>query len=293
MGVDGMKELSSPGRWRITLLTENTASKANVLGEHGLAYWIENPEGKCVLFDTGQGKTLFSNADALGVDLKRADAIVLSHGHYDHAGGLERVLELVPETVPLFMHPDARQPKYSVAQGKAGRCISVAYMESRCAQANQGRLFDIGRPTEVVPGLWASGPIPRENDFEDTGGPFYLDQQGGEPDPLHDDQALYFRSAGGLVVVLGCAHSGVVNTLEHLRRVCPDSPVSAVLGGMHLLHAGEERLSRTIEVLSSLNLSLLAPNHCTGHVPIARLAVAFPDAFTPFHAGESLEFEAR
>jgi len=133
------------------------------------------------------------------------------------------------------------------------------------------------KPTEVVDGIFVTGEIPRQNAFEDTGGSFFLDAACARPDTLLDDQALCFDSTEGLVVLLGCAHSGVVNTLEHVRDLAGGRPIHTVLGGMHLHAASPERMEKTIAAFRRLGVQRLAPAHCTGLPALAQLWTAFPD----------------
>jgi 7,8-dihydropterin-6-yl-methyl-4-(beta-D-ribofuranosyl)aminobenzene 5'-phosphate synthase len=128
-------------------------------------------------------------------------------------------------------------------------------------------------------------------DFEDTGGSFFLDHACQQPDPLTDDQAIYFDTTQGTVVVLGCAHAGVINTLYYVRQLTHDRPVHAVLGGMHLINASSERLQWTIEQLRKLGVERLGPAHCTGTAAVAALWNAFPGQCFDCHAGTRLEFE--
>jgi len=118
--------------------------------------------------------------------------------------------------------------------------------------------------TEISPGVAVTGQIPRVSGFEDTAGQFFLDRECQKPDGFLDDQALFLDGRDGLVVVLGCAHAGVVNTLEHLRQVEPDTKIHAVLGGMHLVHAAEARVQQTIDALRRFDIDRIGPAHCTG-----------------------------
>jgi 7,8-dihydropterin-6-yl-methyl-4-(beta-D-ribofuranosyl)aminobenzene 5'-phosphate synthase len=264
----------------LTILAENTARGAGILGEHGLAWWIE-ADGHAILFDTGQGQVLRHNAERLGIDLSRAEAIVLSHGHYDHVGGLEQALALAPRAV-LYLHPAAVEAKYSGSGGgDAARRISTRFVESGAFAAPGREVVVTREPREVVPGVWTTGEIPRLNDFEDTGGPFFLDECRCRADPLLDDQALYFPTPEGAVVILGCAHAGVVNTLVQVERISGCAGIHAVIGGMHLEAASPQRLRRTILRLRELNVQRIAPLHCTG----PRAVVALRNAL-----GERCEF---
>jgi 7,8-dihydropterin-6-yl-methyl-4-(beta-D-ribofuranosyl)aminobenzene 5'-phosphate synthase len=128
-------------------------------------------------------------------------------------------------------------------------------------------------------------------DFEDTGGPFYLDAQCQRPDPLVDDQALFFETPQGTVVLLGCAHAGVINTLRYVLALTDNRPLHAVLGGMHLVHASTERVSRTIEEFKWLGVEMLGPAHCTGRSAVAALSSAFPGQILACNVGSQFEFE--
>jgi 7,8-dihydropterin-6-yl-methyl-4-(beta-D-ribofuranosyl)aminobenzene 5'-phosphate synthase len=143
----------------------------------------------------------------------------------------------------------------------------------------------------VLNGLTVTGTVPRNTDFEDTGGPFFLDAACTRPDPLVDDQAVFFESREGLVVLLGCAHSGVVNTLHYISELTGGKPIHAVLGGMHLVQASPQRLERTIESLRTWHTPLLAPGHCTGMAATAALWNAFPGRCATCHVGTRFEFD--
>jgi 7,8-dihydropterin-6-yl-methyl-4-(beta-D-ribofuranosyl)aminobenzene 5'-phosphate synthase len=192
--------------------------------------------------------------------------------------------------VPIYLHPDAFAPKYSIAPKTAPRSIGIPEV-SRLWLSQQGQqVRQVSQPLELAPGLWLSGAIPRRNAFEDVGGPFYLDPQGTMPDPLMDDMALGLLTAEGLVVLLGCAHAGVVNTLEHFSLLLGHPPIHTVLGGMHLLHASAERLSATMEAFAQLQVKRLGVAHCTGFNAAAALNHRFAGrCFVP-HAGTRLEF---
>jgi 7,8-dihydropterin-6-yl-methyl-4-(beta-D-ribofuranosyl)aminobenzene 5'-phosphate synthase len=248
---------------RITVLVENTAGGRGLLAEHGLSFWIELSSRR-VLFDAGQSDILFHNAHILGIDLNRVDAVVLSHGHYDHLGGLKRMLEIAP-AVPIYLHPRALEAKFACSEGQS-RPIG---MEQDVAQALEQRIrsglgsFTNG-PVEVLPGVWATGEVPRKSALEDVGDRFYLDPACTRPDGLLDDQALVLKAKGDLVVVLGCAHAGVVNTLDYVAALFPDQPIQTIVGGMHLVRASRARIAHTIEAIHRHRVQRIGPAHCTG-----------------------------
>lgn len=275
---------------RITVLVENTVDGQGLLAEHGLAFWIE-AGSRYILFDTGQGGVLVNNAYRLGLSLSRIDTIVLSHGHYDHTGGLADALRGNRPTA-IYAHADALKPKFARNQDGTSRSIGIPDIPQQALDQRRDRLVLIEKPTPLFNGLIATGPVPRVTDFEDTGGPFFLDARCEQPDPLADDQALFFvDSAQGTVVLLGCAHAGVINTLRYVQQLTGGRPIHAVLGGMHLVGASPERLKRTIDELRKMNIDRLGPAHCTGRAATVALWNALPDQCVPCHVGTKFQFD--
>lgn len=267
---------------KITTLVNNTMP-APLKSEHGLSFWIEFA-GKNILFDTGRSDAIIRNAEFLDIDLTKTDIVVLSHGHYDHTGGLCAVLELAPDA-QVYLHPDAARIRYSCHRGKAPKEISMphAACEKLGTLFPKGRIFFTAKPHTIAPNLTITGAIPRTNNFEDTGGPFYLEDDCRSADPLTDDQALLITTPKGLVVILGCSHAGIVNTLNYAASLT-QQPIRTVIGGMHLGSASQDRLSKTIEAIHRFNVQHLIPCHCTGDAAATELQKHFPNAFHAIHS---------
>ena len=272
---------------QMTVLIDNAARGRGLRAEHGLSLWVE-ADGTNILFDTGQGLVLAANADALGVDLPTANAVVLSHGHYDHTGGLPEVLGLL-EQATVYIHPRAFEPKFGRYPDGVGRDIGAPIHDLADIRSHVAQVTTTAGPTQIADGIWVTGEVPRRNDFEDTGGPFFLDQPCTQPDLLIDDQAMYVETAGGTVVFMGCAHAGLVNTLDYISELTAGRNVHAVFGGFHLARASDDRMARTIEALRRYNVQQLGPAHCTGFAASARLLEAFPDRFVTFGTGVQVD----
>lgn len=266
---------------RIAVLVDNEAGTPNLGGEHGLALWVEHRD-KCILFDAGQTDLLTRNAVVLSVPLERADAIVVSHGHYDHTGGLPGVLTRAP-AAPVYLHADALRPRFRLGDGEP-RMIGVD-VETRAALAEHSNVVHPTAPCEITPGIWVSGPIPRVNPWETVEEPFFLDREGRKPDAILDEQALWIETEKGLFIITGCAHAGIVNTIAHAQNHFPGLPIVGVLGGLHLRAATPDRLERTSSCLASLALDQLATGHCTGEAAQEYLANTLDECTSRIHGG--------
>ena len=275
---------------RITVLLENSVHRAGLRAEHGFSAHIRRG-GNSILFDAGQTGLVASNAAALGIDLGGVEAVALSHGHYDHTGGLEAVLDAAPGA-RVFLHPEAFAAKYSRGSDGHARFIGMSGAIAAKVRSRENQVIPTPSPAQIGDGVFVTGEVPRLTWFEDVGGAFFLDAECARPDPLQDDQALVVDLGSELAVVLGCGHAGVVNTLEHARALMGGKPVRAVLGGMHLGSASEHRLEETVRYLQGLDLRLLAPAHCTGWAATARLLQAFPSVCRPADVGARFELPA-
>ena len=271
----------------LQILVDNRA-EGGLESEHGLSMWIE-VDGEYILFDTGTGKIFESNASKLGIDVRIANLLVLSHGHYDHTGGVDRFLQHARQS-HVYCHPGTVMPRYAVRNG-VGTPIHMPH-ESIVAidKLSEKRLHWVQEPLRLNEHIGLTGHIPRKISFEDTGGPFYFDPVGKRPDPIDDDMALWIRTKKGLVVVTGCCHAGVVNTLDYIFRLNKGMKIRALIGGFHLMGAAPLRLELTMKALQAFEIDLLVPCHCTGQAAVELLKKTFGIRVSPGAAGKLLQF---
>jgi 7,8-dihydropterin-6-yl-methyl-4-(beta-D-ribofuranosyl)aminobenzene 5'-phosphate synthase len=250
------------------------AGHHGVLGEWGVSFLVETDQEQ-ILFDTGPGRTLLYNAMELGLDLSKTDAIVISHAHRDHMGGIEKALD-VCTSVDLYAHPAALQVRYWKS---SSQILKMAPPLSRQQVRNRARTFvETIQPTRVSDGAMVTGQIPRLNDFESTGAfeNAFLDKRLEISDEIWDDQALFFRLPEGLVIVLGCGHAGVVNTMQYVGEIMGEDKIHAVIGGTHLLGASPHRMKKTIEAFKEYDVQKIMLTHCTGLDAYAEISRAIP-----------------
>jgi len=273
---------------RVTVLADNSVSALDALAEHGLSLLVEADSHR-ILFDTGQGRVLRNNTETLGLSLAPLDAVVLSHGHCDHTAGLASVLE---EAAPaaVFLHPAALQPRYVRSDPPVRDSIGMPEQSRLKLNHIRDRIVWTQAPTEIVPGIWCTGEIPRLAPGCERGGVFFLDTAHTRPDAIPDDQALFIETSDGLVVITGCAHAGIVNTLNRVGALTGSAPVRALIGGFHLGGAPPEQIEECISAIGACNLQFLAPCHCTGMTAHARLRSQFGALVRDIGAGSRLSF---
>lgn len=275
---------------RVTVLSENTSSTAEgLLAEHGLSLYIEK-DGHRILFDTGQASpVLLNNANKLGVDLKQVEAVVISHGHSDHAGGLANFLMLNKRDVPVYVHPLLFEEKFSIQPGPNGtdilRDTSVRF--SRSFLESYGAKFEEAtEPREIFPDVLLTGQIPRVIDFENVDSPLRVRRNGELMlDEVLDEHSIIIRTPEGLILLLGCCHPGLINTIEYAIQLTGETHFAAIIGGTHLMFHSEELLLQTLEALKNYDIAMIGTAHCTGSKANAMIRAQFGGRFKEFNVG--------
>jgi 7,8-dihydropterin-6-yl-methyl-4-(beta-D-ribofuranosyl)aminobenzene 5'-phosphate synthase len=291
----GSKTLQHADRVEVTILVDNFIDSTlksssgvsrpkdrniqeSLLAEHGLSLFLEitRQGGKSsFLLDTGASKFgITYNAEKMGIDLKSLKGIFLSHNHKDHTTGLEAVLAITGP-IQVFIHPYGFYTKW---------------VKSRSSSLDKDRLAALGAiwraedgPQPMAPFLFTTGSIPRTTDFEEIIGisDRKVEKDGiMEQEAFLDDGALVINIQGkGLVIVTGCAHSGIINTIRHAQKLGGNGKIHALIGGFHLTQASPQRINKTIQALKEKEINCLVPLHCTGFEAMASIWAAFPERF--------------
>lgn len=291
---------------RAGLVQHFDPKEAPPLAENGLSLLVTARRGRYatrILFDVGlTGTALAHNLAVLGEDPSTIDHVVVSHGHPDHYGGIHRFLELVGHPVPVATHPDAFLPRYAVmADGRTSPFYNAAFNADSIEEGG-GRLVRNRDALDLGWGVTTTGEIPREVAFEgprppaEPGAPgLYQVGHDGHVglDEVWDEQGLVVDVAGeGLVVLTGCAHAGVVNTVRQAMRMRPDRPVRAVMGGFHLGFptTPQENVAHTVQALGDLEVGMVMPMHCSGLRAHTAFSTGLPASYVQPAVGTVLHF---
>jgi 7,8-dihydropterin-6-yl-methyl-4-(beta-D-ribofuranosyl)aminobenzene 5'-phosphate synthase len=253
------------------------------VSEQGFSMLVETDAGHKVMVDAGGSGMVFThNLKMLGLEPKEISAAIITHGHYDHVGGLQALIEA---GVPIYTHPKTFTGRRYSTAGEIKTDISPpqAVLESLA----KAKMNFVSALTEILPGVKISGEVPRVTDYEQTVN--FLREEDGKvfEDQLLEEQAVYFNTKRGLVLVSGCAHPGIVNMVAQAKKVT-GSKIYMVLGGLHLSGASQERVRKTMDALKGLGVDRIAPLHCSGFEAMKMISDRFV-GFELLPAGSEIE----
>jgi 7,8-dihydropterin-6-yl-methyl-4-(beta-D-ribofuranosyl)aminobenzene 5'-phosphate synthase len=270
--------------------------------EHGLSCFIEtisNGKAGGFMFDYGlDAQGVKRNMDVLGIDVGKADGFGLSHGHFDHWGAFTEMLAMnrtrIKKGTPLYLGEGAFARRYALMPGTTDRLDIGQFNRADVEASGLVRIVEVRQPTEVMPGGYFSGPVEQVTEYEKVP-PALLVKQGDAVvvDSFPGEQAMAFNLRGkGLVVLSGCAHRGIVNTVKHVQKLAGIEKVYAVVGGFHLVNAKPEVIDRTVADIKSINPAHVVPAHCTGFEATIAFSKAMPEQFILNTAGTRYTFPA-
>ena len=267
------------------ILTDNLVNRPRLLAEHGLSLWIKN-EDRQILFDAGQTSVFLQNALSMGIPINDADAVVLSHGHYDHCGGVPSYPFGGCDT-KIYIGSGAFEKKLSVKDGQI-RNIGVTW-SPEFREKVKDRIFQTDDCSEIFPGVYVLGAIAQTNDFERVSPCFFTERNGTKiEDHMDEEQLLIIERNAGLAVFSGCSHKGIVNCVEHVKKRFPGKKIDTLVAGMHLQSVETERLKATINYLVNSGIQNIIPLHCTGIQAICDLKNALKDRCQIFAVGDNV-----
>ena len=279
----------------ITILAEDLAGYDSPLNAmFGLSMLLEIRVGDIetqILYDTNQAsEPILQNLDTLCISLNRLNSIFISHCHFDHTGGLAGMLDAIDKPIPVVAHPSIFRPCFEIKPeglwpiGLIGH--SQADLEKRKAQFIFTR-----EPLKMMTGVTTTGEIPRVNDFELPGDMYTIQDGAVVRDEIIDDASIILNLPDGLVILAGCCHAGIVNTIAHAKAITGVAKIHAVIGGLHLLDASEDRLNKTIEALD--DVKYIFAGHCTGLKALAAIMDAKGSNFSQIHTGKIIDLPIR
>ncbi|MEM0449716.1 MAG: MBL fold metallo-hydrolase, partial [Methanomassiliicoccales archaeon] len=241
------------------VIKSSSTKTKGVFAVHGLSLFVENDKGHKILIDTGPSETVILN-NLETMDLKPTDfqAVFITHGHFDHVGGL---IPFIKEKIPIFTHPMTFKGKrYSL---RANTKVDISSPTNVLEALFQAKMNLFSTSIELMPGVKTSGEIPRITDFERPLNFLRDERDKITEDFIIEEQAIYISTKKGLVIITGCAHSGIVNIVTHAKRTT-GSKIHMVIGGLHLGEASQERIRITMDQLKNLGVDKIAPLHCSG-----------------------------
>ena len=270
----------------ISILVDKTSGRSDFLCEHGMSALVRGP-GRTLIFDTGSTPDpLLHNAERLGVDLYEIDGAVISHGHSDHTGGLGSLVNIRAD-LTIYIHPAAFSRRWSQLKGQPLRDVSCPHSVAALSKAG-AKLSFVKAPEKIDDWLVLSGPVGGPANGE--GGFIVKRSDQIIADVFTDEMFMLVKGDRGWVVLTGCCHRGLRNTLRMARFLTHDEPISAVVGGLHLQHAKQPQLDEVIDIIKQFGKPDLYPCHCTGNSATMYLQDSMPGKVHPLEAGDKIDF---
>ncbi|WP_425058245.1 hypothetical protein SCACP_28900 [Sporomusa carbonis] len=275
---------------KITVVMENSVParvRRPFLAEHGLSMLLDTGS-KLYLFDTGQTDAVVHNLGLLGIHPAQLDGIILSHGHYDHTGGLKAILTHAKKNLPVYANEGIFISRFSGAQADRS-FIGIPYPQDLLISLGAQFHF-LNSAVQLTDDLWISGPVPRKTGERGDSRLIVKTKEGVEiPDNIPDDLSLYHTTAEGLIVICGCAHAGLVNILRYGFEVTCQDRLRGIVGGTHLGGVSSEQCTDSLKELEQLQPAFIAANHCTGFTIMGHLQTAFGEKFIPAFVGTVID----
>ncbi len=271
----------------------------SIHAEHGLAYFVEtvvNGKANACMFDYGLDPIgVMNNISLLGLDVGKAQAFTLSHGHFDHFMAAVEILKRnqarIAKGTPFYVGDEAFYRRYSLRPG-GGEAMDIGQLKKEDIEALGLKVVEVKSSTQIIPGAYFTGNIERVTTYEKVP-PSLLIKRGEKPEPddFRGEQAFFFNIKGkGLVVLSGCAHAGIVNTVKQAQKVSGIEKIHAVLGGFHLINAKPEIIQKTVADIKALKPEYVVPTHCTGFEAIVAFQQEMPGEFIINTAGTQYTF---
>lgn len=271
---------------KVTVLVDGAARDDSLSAEHGLSLLLDGPFGRWLMDAGASGDCLLHNAAALGVDLPAVKSVILSHGHYDHSGGLLAVA-MAGGGYQLYCHPEAFVGRFVEHPGRPIKPVGPAVKESQLREAGV-EVVEVQGPMRAADGLLLSGPVGGPK----AGNESFVIRRGEEliEDAFSDELFALARGRAGWVLLNGCCHRGLANTLRLARFLTHAEPIAAIVGGLHLRKSGEDELADVVALLKKEGSPPIHAGHCTGSGALRFLSESYPGTVQPIRAGDVLEF---